>query len=223
MSARKFLDDRPLHKRLDEPVDAPIPYALTPQALTLSKPVRAASHTAQERGDAAEKAVEELHQSLAFRTLYPNAYLTRRYSRRVQHGGTFKTIAPQGPDFGGGIEGRCLEVEVKAVDPRVAKRLPFEHLTDAEVSILSACERIGGVAIVLILYGEIPALAQWCPVPWTEIEPSYRAWRAAANDPRVKRSPVPASLPEATILSHAVRNRVEYLQRFTSKIPGRTP
>ncbi len=216
----------PLHAKIEAALD-PVPFALTPEAeealdsdlpLLGGKLVRAASHVAQARGDDAEDAVEKEHKGLAFAKLYPGARLTRRYAKRIWRDGAMRTVAAQGPDFGGGVivGGAALwcEVEVKAIDPRVAKRLPFENITTAEADLLSACSAAGGIAVVLILYGEFLVNAKWCPVPWAVIEPAYRAWLPFARDSRVKRSPVPASLPEATILAYAVKHRVEYLQRF---------
>lgn len=220
MSARKFLDDRPLHQRLDEPVDRPIPFVLTSNDLPLlgGKPVRAASYAAQEAGDDAEDLVEAQHSSLAFSKLYPNARLLRRYPKRIWRDGRLRVVTPQGPDFSGGIvvDGRALwcEVEVKVVNPTKGERLDLPRFTDAEVTTLSACHAAGGVAVVLILYGEFLANAIWCGCPWSLFESRYRAWSA----PRLPGAKAPpGSVPASEILSHAVKHRVQYLQQFLTR------
>ena len=239
MSARKsaalFVDDRPLHERLDAPVDAPIPFALeADSALPLlgGKPVRAASIEAQAKGDDAEDEVEKIHESLAFATMYRGTKLSRRYPKRIlkfrREGGRsipfLQNVSQQGPDFGGGIVvdgGAALwcEVEVKVVNPSKGERLDLPRFTEAEVELLSACRAAGGVAVVLLIYGESLARSVWCGCPWALFEERHRAW-GAPRRPGSKAPP--GSIPASEFLAYAVKHRVEYLQRSVGNFPRST-
>ena len=183
-------------------------------ALALTTPSRraVAGARAKRRGDDAEAIVERLHDSWGFRTRNPGAHLTRRHARTIVVSGKARNIGTQGPDFGGGAPaalwgriGRAewVEVEVKAVDPDVMRRLPFDRFTDAEVETLSACAKAGGVAIVLVLYGPLVA-PRWCAVPWSCLEERVRDWRCRVVD-------APASIVESDLLAHACPP-LEYLR-----------
>lgn len=154
---------------------------------TKSKRVEAGAR-AKKRGDRAEDAVERLHQNDWFRHANPGVCLTRRHAKTIVKAGVQIPVAPQGPDFGGGGPahvfnrvadlGIWVEVEVKFVDTGRDTRLTFDRFTDAEVEILSACRKAGGVAIVLVLLGASVETARWCAVPWGVLEPLVAAHRA---------------------------------------------
>lgn len=154
---------------------------------------------AKKRGDRAEDAVERLHKNDWFRHANPGVCLTRRHAKTIVKGGVQVPIAAQGPDFGGGGPaqvfkrvadlGVWVEVEVKFVDTGRDTRLTFDRFTNAEVEILSACRKAGGVAIVLVLLGASVETARWCAIPWGELEGLVAAHRA-------KQAEVEAEVPK---------------------------
>lgn len=192
---------------------------------------------AQKRGDDVEKKVHDLHQQPAFIRAYPGVCLTRRHARKVLVKGRMQYTAEQGPDFGGGGPASVLcpeinrdvgvwcEVEVKFIEAQWRKgelvgRLQFDHFTNAEVRILTACSSAGGVAIVLVLVGPAVGVATWCAVPWHELDLLVKAYRDSLNHLGKKQrdakgkvvSDVPASVNAAWLLRFKCQP-IDYLKR----------
>lgn len=203
---------------------------------TKNKRVEAAKR-AKRRGDDGEDAVERLHQNDWFRVANPGVMLTRRYAKTIVKGGVQISVAPQGPDFGGGGPaklfryahgdvGLWVEIEVKFVDARNNPRLTFDRFTDAEVEILTACRKAYGMAIVLVLLGPSVETARWCPVPWGELEQlvaEHRAKQAEVEQgvppERRRYAGAPASVNGSWLAQFAVKSH-EYL-RSPHVGPGR--
>ena len=141
------------------------------------------------RGRRVEDKVEELHETHAFRL---HAELWRCYPG-VRGG---RVVKPQGPDFQGLLveSGRHVFVEVKAVLEGHLK-LPRPGLTAegkprtgaftvAELERLCACDRHGGLAVVLVLHGPL-TVAAWCPIPWAVIEAAIAAGASSLHESRI--------------------------------------
>lgn len=197
----------------------------------------AAGKRAKKRGDRAEDAVERLHKNDWFRHANPGVCLTRRHAKTILIEGKLRQVAPQGPDFGGGGPaslfryaqpniGAWVEVEVKFVDTNSDHGLAFDRFTDAECSILTACRKAWGVAIVLVLVGPSVETARWCTIPWGELEAPVALHRAKQAEveqkiPKELRryAGAPASIGREAILRFAVKSH-EYL-RSPHVGPGR--
>jgi hypothetical protein len=177
---------------------------------------------AKDRGEAAESAVERLHENDWWRVANPGVCLRRRHPRTVVVDGVARQISPQGPDFGGGAPadrfrfnvklGLWLEVEVKFVDSVERPRLEYDRFTDAEVEVLSACRAAAAVAIVLVLLGPSVETARWCAVPWGALEAEVRAHRSKLDElarklPKEQRrfADAPASVPREQLERYVVQ------------------
>lgn len=187
--------------------------------LTLSPPTKTSGRRAQARGDAAEAFVEQTHASAAFVQAEPDAWFIRRYARKVVGAKGVRFVAPQGPDFGGGVvrDGRAVpcEIEVKLCERTQLKRgglslarLDFERFTEAELRYLGACARAGGIAVVLVLAGVHPWVATWHAVPWRAIERDVLAWMKATP---AERTGLRASVSQKELDEWTVR-RETYLR-----------